>query len=167
MNTLKMSLLFAMSMVATQLFSESNDLQARLKAYTLHVGDTITIPVGSIGSDQIRPSCMYGVGNMDEIYFYNNPSGATNILAPDEWFDRYEGQYDVYVACHRVKAIKPGKVTIAFSRIPFLDNCGCKYVHDDQKAYVDCKKACDVQEKEETIDNYSLVTITVLPTVAE
>lgn len=167
MKALKCGLFLLMSTAVIQLFSESGNSQTGLKAYTLHVGDIITIPVGPIGSDQIRPNCRYGVENVDAVYFYNNPSGVTNILAPDDWFDRYEAHYDIYVACHRVRAVKPGKVTIAFSRIPFLDNCGCRYVHNDQKAYEDCKKACDVQIQEETIKNYSLVTITVVPAVAE
>lgn len=143
------------------------------------VGDVIEIPVGPS-----YDSCFYEVANAREVYFALDPAASTTILAPIEFKYNYNmSPRGEHLLIHRVRAIRPGKTTIYYNRVPVLGDCGC---HDaaeylgtyrtrnnegemvelpvmDDSMIASCKEKCEGEVFKQTLKHYKSVTITVLP----
>lgn len=143
-----------------------------------HVGDMIEIPIG-----YLPDGCSYEVANAREVYFALDSAASTTILAPIDFDHRYNGSRTERLMIHRVRAIRPGKTTIHYNRVPVLGDCGC---HDaaeylgtyrtrnnegemvelpvmDDSMIASCKEKCEGEVFKQTLKHYKSVTITVLP----
>lgn len=175
MKALKIGLFLVMGMVTSIILCNEQDQNS----YIVHVGDVITIPIGRIDQNfgPYHKNCSYEVANPEEIYFAYNPAGATNILRHHSW------DYDNQHAIHQVIALRPGKITIRYNRIPDLEDCGCdevplttsvEKIPSSTNGFIDvnvvgdanrmlCLQACNEEKQKQMHKDYKIITVTVLP----
>lgn len=189
MNTLRIGLLLLMS--ATAILSYGIMSGSPADCITCHVGDFINIEIGPVEAfgdlhGKFYLDCAYKVANQNEVFFYKNPAGNTNILNQLSLENISDGKEEGhFIAYHHLLAVKPGAVTIRYNQIPNLENCGCENVplntvtveeyipsstqgslnvnvfSDSERAV--CLQACTEETQKQMRKDYKMVTVTVLP----